>query len=301
MRKPRPVVEFLAQTLPRGAFIRLYGRAKTGRWPRLRRPQTFTDRLLRRMLDPGDELETMVRTGDKYTMRAYVTERLGEGHLPQLFDVIETGTPITPERVAGWPATSAMKASHASRWMTFVDRDTADAAALDQLARGWLARTYGGIRQEPHYDHMTPRVLVEEDLRRDGVPPDDVKFWVFGGEVRLVMVESGRFRDLRRFVADPEWRLLAVRYGEPPPDVVPPPPASLGSMLGMARELAAGLDFLRVDLYEIDGRLLVGELTHFPGAGAPHFEPRAFDEELGTVWGECRPVDPRWLASRRVD
>lgn len=300
MRRRRPVVELLARTLPRAAFIRLYGRAKTGRWPQLRVPRTFTDRLLRRMLDPGDELDAMVRTGDKYTMRGYVAERLGEGHLPILHDVIERGASITPERVAGWPATAAMKASHASRWMTFVDRDAADPAALDQLARGWLARSYGGIRQEPHYDRMTPRVLVEEDLRRDGVPPDDVKFWVLGGEVRLIMVESGRFRDLRRFVATPDWRLLDVRYGEPPPDVVPPPPAALGTMLGMARELAAGLDFLRVDLYQIDGRLLVGELTHFPGAGAPHFEPVAFDEELGAVWGERRPVDPRWLSGRHV-
>ena len=294
MRKRRPFVELLARGLPRGLFLRLYGRAKTGAWPDLRHPRRFSERLLRRMLDPGDELPLMVRTGDRFTLRAYVEERLGPGHLPRLHNVIGRGEGVTAERLARWPASVVLKASHASRWMAFVERDEADPVVLDALVRGWLGRSYAPVRQEPHYAAMTPRVVVEEDLRRDGDPPPDVKLWMLGGELRLIMVESGRLSGLRRVVADAAWCPLAVRYGEPPPEVDPPVPATFPRMREVARELARGLAFVRVDLYEVDGRVLVGEMTHFPSAGAPRFVPRAFDDELGAVWRESRPVDARW-------
>jgi len=292
IRKPRPVVEFLARVLPPPLFLRLYGLAKTRAWPNLRRPRRFTELLLRRMLDVDPE--TLVRTGDRYELRSFVVERLGEGYLPRLHDVIERGEGITPERVAGWPERAVLKASHASRWMRFVDRATADAAELDALVRGWTSRSYAGVRQERHYAWMAPRAVLEEDLSRDGEPPSDVKFYVFDGVPRLVMVESGRFRDLRRFVADLDWHPLDARYGEPPPDVDPRPPTRLAEMLAVAARLGAGFPFVRVDLYEVDGRVLVGEMTHFPGAGAPRFVPPAFDRELGAVWSEGRPIDGRW-------
>ena len=295
MRERKPAVEFLARWLPQAAFLRVYGRAKTGRWPNLRTPRRFSERLLRRMLDPGDELATMVRTGDKFTLRGYVTERLGDGYLPLLHDVVEAGESITAERLARWPATAVMKASHASRWMTFVERDAVDVSELDRLARSWLTRSYGGVRQEPHYDLMTPRVVVEEDLRRDGRSPYDVKFFVIDGEPRLVVVDYDRFQGVRRYTADPRWRPVAVTYGFEPVDRDPPPPVTLATMLDVARTLATGLTFVRVDLYEVDGRVLVGEMTHFPNAGAPRFAPREFDDELGAVWGESRPIGSRWL------
>ena len=300
MRKPRPAVELLAQLLPPWLFVRLYGRAKTGAWPNLRAPRRFSERLLRRLLEPGDELSLMTRTGDKYTLRGYVEERLGSGYLPRLHDVIERGERISAERVAAWPERAVLKASHASRWMAFVERVDADHVALDQLVQRWLARSYASVRQEPHYALMTPRAVLEEDLRRDGDPPPDVKLFVIEGVPRFIVRDASRFRGLRRLVADVEWRPLAVRYPlspddhGPPPEVDPPPPASLAQMLAAASILAEGLGFVRVDFYEVDGRPLVGEMTHFPSAGAPRFVPRSFDDELGAVWGEGRPIDPRW-------
>lgn len=300
MRKPRPTVELLARLLPRGAFVRLYGRAKTGAWPNLRDPRRFSERLLRRLLDPGDELPLMVRTGDKYTLRGYVEERLGSGYLPELHDVIERNERITAARLASWPERAVLKASHASRWMAFIDPSSDDPDVLDGLVRTWLARSYAGVRQEPHYALMTPRAVLEEDLRRDGDPPPDLKFFVIDGVTRFIMRDSTRFRGLRRFITDDEWRPLAVRYpisvgtDALPPEVEPPPPATLAHMRDAATVLAEGLGFVRVDFYEVDGRPLVGEMTHFPSAGAPRFVPRSFDAELGAVWRERRPIDARW-------
>jgi hypothetical protein len=294
MRRRRPAVEWLAGVLPRPWFFRVYGRAKAGSWPNLRDPKRLSERLLSRMLDPGPELEQMVRTGDKYTLRGYVEERLGAGYLARLHDVINVGEQVTAERMAAWPERTVVKASHGSNWMAFVDRGSDAPEALDASVQRWLRSSYAKVRGEPHYALMTPRVVVEEDLRRGGLPPADVKFFVFDGTPRIALFESGRFGELRRFVADPEWRPLAVRYAAPPPDQDPPPPRALAQMREIARELAAGLRFVRIDLYEIADRVLVGEMTHFPGAGAPPFVPRSFDDELGAVWAEHRPVGPDW-------
>lgn len=294
MRRRRPVVEWLAAVLPRAWFFRVYGRAKAGSWPNLRDPQRLSERLLSRMLDPGAELDLMVRTGDKFTLRGYVEERLGSGYLAHLYDTISVGEHVTAERMAAWPERVVVKASHGSNWMTFVDQRADAPGALDAKVQGWLGSSYARVRREPHYALMTPRVVVEEDLRTEGRPPADVKFFVFDGTPRVALFESGRFAELRRFVADPEWRPLAVRYAAPPPDQDPAPPSTLAQMREIARALATGLRFVRVDFYEVGGRVLVGEMTHFPGAGAPPFVPLAFDDELGAVWAERRPVDPRW-------
>ena len=106
LRKPRPGVEFLAARLPPALFLRLYGLAKTGAWPDLRRPLRFSERQLARMLRP--DVAALARTGDKYTMRAFVVERLGEGFLPLLHDVLEgddrgddAGTSGAPKATTG--------------------------------------------------------------------------------------------------------------------------------------------------------------------------------------------------------
>jgi hypothetical protein len=55
-------------------------------------------------------------------------------------------------------------------------------------------------------------------------------------------------------------------------------------MLEIAERLAAGVDYVRVDLYDVAGRVMFGELTTYPAAGLRGFEPASVDEELGRWW-----------------
>jgi len=63
-------------------------------------------------------------------------------------------------------------------------------------------------------------------------------------------------------------------------------------MLGLASELGAGLDFVRVDLYDLPGRIVFGELTGSPGGGAIPLRPRSYDYEFGSCWTLPRLDDP---------
>ena len=55
-------------------------------------------------------------------------------------------------------------------------------------------------------------------------------------------------------------------------------------MLELSRALSRGLDFVRVDMYNFDGRIYVGELTSYPMSGVFPFVPYSLDELLGSYW-----------------
>ncbi len=279
----------MARVLPRGAYLRLNTLAKLGYWPNVARPRTFVERMVRRSLAEGDD-PLLASTGSKVGVRTYVTERVGAAYLPRLVQLLGPGDRVD---LRSWPATAVMKASHASNWIRFVDRDRADSAELDALVANWLARSYAGFRGERHYAAMARQVVVEEDLRQDGRTPDDYKVFVFGGRVRMVVVDRDRFGGHARFLIDGDWNPLAVRYIYPPTESDVPRPARWPEMVTLAERLGEGFPFVRVDFYVVEGRVLVGEMTHFPDGGVSRL-PRDFDAELGAVWGEGRPIDPRW-------
>jgi hypothetical protein len=56
-------------------------------------------------------------------------------------------------------------------------------------------------------------------------------------------------------------------------------------MRRLAEVLSRDFDFVRVDLYALPDRIVVGELTHYPATGRQLFEPRAWEERLGALWG----------------
>jgi hypothetical protein len=68
-------------------------------------------------------------------------------------------------------------------------------------------------------------------------------------------------------------------------------PSTFDEMVECARRLSAGWPFVRVDLYEVDGRTVFSELTLYPGAGASRFIPEEYDR----YWGDALQLPrPQW-------
>jgi hypothetical protein len=158
-----------------------------------------------------------------------------------------------------------------------------DWARFETLFKEWLRRPTDYV--EWAYRKIPPRILVEELLSGpDGKVPNDYKIYVFNGRARLLHVDIDRFTEHRRRVYLPDWTPLDVAYIFPSDPTPSPPPASLSRMIEVAEALGAETDFVRVDLYDVDGRVVVGELTNYPGAGTGNFTPLAFEHELGSWW-----------------
>ena len=254
-----------------------------GYQPNFRTPQTFSERLQVRKLRVPD-LELYGRLADKIAVKAHVAELIGEKYLiPTLW----SGPTLPPLGERGWPIPFVLKANHGSGLNHFV-RSPADLdwARVEALAAEWLTAAWQPYLHEIWYDHI-PRQLLVEPLVGNG-PLNDYKFFVFGGRVHYIQVDSRRFTDHRRTFFSPSWepQPFRLRFERDPDEL--PRPAHLQEMIEVAERLGAGFDFVRVDLYDLPDRPLFGEMTFTPGAGCDPFHPPEYDLRLGELWAAAQ-------------
>lgn len=109
----------------------------------------------------------------------------------------------------------------------------------------------------------------------------DYKFFCFNGQPYCVQVDTGRFDGHHQNYYDMQWQSLGVHctYPEGEPQTCP---QNFDEMKRMASQLSADFPFVRVDLYNISGKIYFGELTFYPSSGYGKFHPENFDVELGT-------------------
>lgn len=257
-------------------------RRKHGRFPRIIRPRTFTEKVLWRML--FDRRELLRTAADKFAARQYALERLGPEFLPDLYFVTDQPEAIPFDSL---PDKFVIKPTHASGLVNLVpDKRLADYTSIIDQCRTWLRANYFYSVREWAYRTVPRRILIEEFLGDEsGDPPMDFKFFVFGGRVRMIQVHASRFTNHQILLLDPDWRRLEVRFTQYPPiESEVPPPKRLADMIDAAQRLGRGIDFVRADFYDLGERMVFGELTMTPGAALGRFIPSSFDYELGRYW-----------------
>ena len=235
---------------------------------------TFNDKVIYTMLRVEDPC--LSTYNDKLRMRSLVAEQLGEEALPRL---VRQGA--TAAEFADLVGPLALKANHGSGWNIFVTEERPLSAAELERADWWTTQNFGATRREWGYEDARP-LLFAEELLSDPLPVD-YKFFTFNGETKAILVCFDRAVGLRRIFMTPAWRPLGGMQ-EPAPEVLPERPANLDTMLDWATTLAQGTDFLRVDFYDLDDRVLVGELTPYPLAGRQRFNPDSLDALFGAWW-----------------
>jgi hypothetical protein len=265
--------------------IRMH-RAAHGEYPRLVRPRTFNERVLRRKV--FDRRPILAQFADKCAVRQYVTRRLASDILPKVYCVTDNPAAIP---FAQLPCRFVVKPTHGSGWVRIVlDKAALDVQELINTCNQWLTTNYYDFVREQQYRQIPRRIMVEEFIDDgSGSAPMDYKFFVFHGNVHLIQIDGSRFTKHQCALYDRHWRdtgaaVQLARFDSPVPE-----PVNLRLMLQTAEQLGAGMDFVRVDLYDIGTRIYFGEMTGTPGGGFARFEPRAMDEHLGQLWG-CKCV-----------
>lgn len=288
---PRAVVRKLFHDLAHSSDL-LYTLARYrrtfGRYPNLIRPKTFNEHLNQKKLFDRSPLLTVL--ADKYKVREYVRDRVGEEVLTRLYLVVDSPDQLDFSLL---PDRFVIKATHGCQWNIVVtDKSEIDTAAIRQQLGQWISQNYYSRGGQWCYKNIPPRILVEEFLGDDdGEVPHDYKFFCFWGHVQCIQVDVGRFVNHRRNLYDLDWNLLDVRYKYDHTDVPIPRPGRLDEMVRIAESLAGGLDFVRVDLYGLSNRVCFGEMTHYPENGFGLFQPGSYDLFLGSCWSR-RPQAP---------
>lgn len=111
----------------------------------------------------------------------------------------------------------------------------------------------------------------------------DYKFFCFNGKVKFFKIDFGRFVEHHANYYDLKGRILPFGEKGIEPDFnhVEKIPDNLDDMISIAEKLSEGFRFLRVDLYNVYGRIYFGELTFYPAAGLLPFVPEEWDERIG--------------------
>ncbi|MDR5770090.1 ATP-grasp fold amidoligase family protein [Caballeronia sp. LZ028] len=270
--------------LPDNLYLTIYHRRRIGRFPKLRNPTTFNEKILRRCLEPDPRFGDL---SDKLKVREYVAEKIGSEYLVPL---VAEPSDFTRSVFDALPQSFVMKANHGSGFVQVVrDKNETSFEKLDAMAKSWLSTDFYAIARERHYRTIERRIFFEALLTgEDGKVPPDLKFHVFNkqsGDPKIfILVISDRFGSPRGDMYDADWNLLDIGMGHYPRSPTPAPrPANLDALVSIARKLSSDFEFVRVDLYDAKDRIYFGELTFTPGAGMFALHPDKVDYEWGSL------------------
>jgi hypothetical protein len=135
---------------------------------------------------------------------------------------------------------------------------------------------------ENQYKYIHPEVFVEEYLGDDIT---DYKFWCIYGEVKMVVIDYNRFTNHKRNLYDRDFNLIkGGKLKNYDNKRVYEKPEKFDKMVEISEKLSKFFEFVRIDLYVIDGKIYFGEFTFTPGAGRAKLEPKSLDYKLGKYW-----------------
>lgn len=247
----------------------------------LTNPRTFTEKLFWRMVtwNRGAMPSRFRQLADKYAVRTYVASTVGEEYLIKL---LWQGADPRAIPFDWLPAEYVIKSNHSSGEVIIV-RGQANREEIIRQVSAWLAKDYYWQAREYQYYGIKPKIMIEEYLNgQDDSNPLDYRFWCFGGVPVVIQVDN-HAHDINPFF-DAEWNQLDLHYRKKatrPPIVRP---TCFEQMVELARRLSQGIGFVRVDLYNTNGRVYCGELTLTPVGGIFQFTPDHWDLTLGEKW-----------------
>ena len=250
-------------------YLKRKYQAVMGKKLNLDNPVTFNEKLQwLKLHDRRPEYTMMV---DKYKVRDYIAEKLGEEYLIPLLGVWDDPDDIDFDAL---PNQFVLKCNHNSGLGMCICKDK---SKLDiekvkkELRKGLVQDYYLTGREWPYKD--VPRKIICEQYMEDSSQKDsltDYKFFCFNGVADCVMVCLDRFSgDTKFYFFDKNWKLkrLNIRGKNAPEGFSIPKPSCMDKMFRIAEQLSEGLSFSRIDLYECNGKIYFGEITIFPASG----------------------------------
>ena len=250
----------------------------------LKNPQSFSEKIVWKKINDRNPLLPI--TTDKYKVRSYIKEVLGEEKAKEilipLLHVTDQPETIPFERL---PSSFIVKPNHASGLKIIVENGHINKKDIIKTCRRWLKTSYGLEKLEWAYQSIKRKIIIEKLLLdEDGKIPRDFKFHMFHGKCKLVYVvfDTMNYHSMSYF--DEKWNYLSVKKPTRPQGPNIKKPKNYEIMLELAEKLSEPFDYVRVDFYNLNGKIYFGELTHYHLSGTGKFEPSSFDFELGKHW-----------------
>lgn len=269
--------------LPDAPYLKLFYFTTTGKRLNLKNPQGYNEKL--QWLKIHEKNESYRDLVDKLKVRDHIKKVWGEEHLfPFLghwksFDEIDFDS--LPEQFV-------LKCNHDSGSTKVISSKSTlraeDFAAFKKFYDKRMQRDFYPAGREYPYKGIE-RYILAEQLMVDSAHPkksiEDYKFFCFDGEPKIMFVATDRSTDCRFDFFDMDFNHLDIQNIHPNADKPIEKPSCFEEMKQVAAKLSAGMKTVRIDLYELNGKLYFGEFTFFHGGGFRLFYPEEWEKRLG--------------------
>jgi hypothetical protein len=276
------LIKITSRYLSDEVFLRMYYYVHMNKYLDLKCPMTFNEKL--NWLKLYDRRPIYTKLVDKYEVKSYVSSIIGEDKVIPTYAVWDS-----PEEI-DWsilPKQFVLKTTHGGGNCGVIickDKNVFDInLAYNKLKKALKQDLYKSSREWPYRD-VKRRIIVEpyiEDKQTSELR--DYKFFCFDGDVKFLFIASERQTRPEPYFDffDAEFNPLPIKQGHPNSENKPSKPKCFEEMKIIASKLSKGFPHVRVDLYEVNGSVLFGELTFYHFGGVVPFEPEAWDYKLG--------------------
>ncbi len=274
------VYEFFLKITPDKLFIKLKFRKHMGYLLNLKNPQTFNEKISWLKLNDRSKLHT--QAADKFKVREYIANKIGEDYLIPLVYQTKNPKDIVPENLPDFPI--IIKTNHNSSGGIIVKNknDINWKRARFDLKKN-LKENYFYSSREWQYKNIEPRIVVEKLLTdKNGAIPYDYKMHCFNGKLVFTQVDLDRQINHTRNLYDVDWKFIPCKWIYNNGKQIQKP-ITYKKMQNLAETIAEDFIYVRVDFYVVEKTLFFGELTFHSESGLGKFEPEFYDEHLGSL------------------
>ena len=280
-RFKRKICHTFGHWMPDRLYLEWLYEVRMGTKLHLDHPETFNEKL--NWLKLYDRRDEYTRMADKYEVRQYIAEQIGEEYLIPLLGVWESAEAIDVDSL---PEQFVLRCTHDSASVIICrDKSTFDwDVAKEKLSKSLGINYFYPSREWP-YKNIKPRIIAEQYMvDESGTELKDYKIYNFDGRPELIQVDFGRFVHHERNLYDLDWNYIDEQIEYPKnPQVSIERPEHLELMLELAAKLSKGIPSVRTDFYSINGRVYFGEITFYQEAGFAHFSSETYDRYLGSL------------------
>ena len=274
-------------------IIKAYSRWCLGYSLNLKNPQSYCEKIQWLKLNDHLNDDKVIARADKYAVRKFIEEKGLTEHLVTLYGCYERPEDIDWEKL---PHQFVLKLNNGSgpdyRWFV-KNKATFNVSRFEAEARKTMFKKYGYILGEFHYGKIPPKIIAEEYLIDQHHTFKDYKFYCFHGKVEFLSVEEGKTEGHNVIeYYDTKWEKYPVNFFNdyPRPESSFNRPDNLKHMVLIAETLSQGYPHIRVDLYNVNGHIFIGELTYTPESGFVEWKPRSLDFKYGRLM-DLRNID----------
>ncbi|MBQ2886926.1 MAG: glycosyl transferase [Alphaproteobacteria bacterium] len=250
-----------------------------GYYPNIDNPKTLNEKIQWLKLYYDNPLITI--GCDKYRVKEYISKTIGDEYVVKLLGVYDDADEINFDKL---PEKFALKVNDNTGFNIIVNKKEdlnipVTRCRLNNWVQPWKNCYYASFYLG--YKNVVPKIIAEEYL---DIPNNskEYKIFCFNGKADFVLIELDYFgADPKRAFYDRNFKETEFKFGKMPKVSLNEKPKNFDKMIQLADKLAAPFPFVRVDFYDINGKIYFGELTFYSGGGFSHISPKEWDEKLG--------------------